>query len=110
MSDIFNPISNINSNLNINFDRQKSERAGKVYEGIEFRDYLKSLEGNKQNIEFIMEKKLIDKFFNSVDQLYNKQNKVKLDKEKLFDIYIKNINNMEDIYACHLAFLKEIYM
>ncbi|MGL5066511.1 MAG: ATP-dependent nuclease [Sarcina sp.] len=111
LNDVITPVgeAQLYSKMKLNFERQQENREGKVYDNIDFNDFLKEF-SNDSKIEFIMDKKLIDIFLNELHQEFASfSTKEKPTIDTLFDIYINSIKTVEDFYLTHKEFLDEIY-
>lgn len=108
-------INNVNTELygivEDAFISQCNRRKGdKILDKIKFRDFVKDIE---TDIQYIMNKTVIDKYLNNLNSEINsyiKSNKYKaLNHKSIIKLYIENIKAIEDFYNSHLEILNESF-
>lgn len=99
--------SNLYKNLQEHFNRQKKKRT--EYKAIDYDDMLRCI--NETNIEYIMTKKITDRFLNEVhtrlQEHYTLPNEP-LTSSSICNYYSHSISNMNDLYDCHKEIIQKI--
>ena len=99
--------SNLYKNLQEHFNRQKKKRT--EYKAIDYDDMLRCI--NETNIEYIMTKKITDRFLNEVhtrlQEHYTLPNEP-LTSSSICNYYLHSISNMNDLYDCHKEIIQKI--
>ena len=94
--------------LEEHFNRQKKKRA--EYKDLQFREMLAEID--KDNIEYIMTKNIMNKFLEDIHQQvcdsYDNIQSDALNNNTLITFYFGTINNTNDIYECHKELINKL--
>lgn len=101
----------IYSVFNDNFRRQVENRKEKVYKELELGQILVQI--NKDNIQYIMTKKIMDMYLENLHELIADEGmdnqKIALTHKSILQEYLMSINSKEEFYTTHIDLLRSIY-
>lgn len=112
---IINPNSECIKRLHEKFRSQKSANRPEL-ENVEFAKFLLESTIDKNSLKYLMNKENIRNFIEEFESQFSKfitedgiRYKDEDYAEKLFELYIDNIESKEEIYECHKSLLQGIY-
>jgi predicted ATP-dependent endonuclease of OLD family len=106
-NNVINSMHPIHIELESHFKRQKANRT--EYKDLHFRDMLSKI--NKDNIQYIMTKKILNIYLDTLHQEISKKVAVynePLNYNTLIDFYLSSIRKIEDLYLNHNNIIERI--
>lgn len=111
-SEVKDITNSIHQELKKHFERQILKRTGRTYKELKYKDVLMQITPN--NIQYILTKEIMDKYLISIHKkikiLFPYVKKTELTHNSIFNFYYTWISDKNDIFDCHLAMLKELYL